>query len=181
MEEKTILFDDEQEKGDAIIPTHVNTNLADNEEVFSPKSASLFNPNVKVPFQHPTDPDKKIVFFGHYYDNGGGLLTHDTAIIETLLRLKKISELSPEKLKSMSESDFEELFNDDKTIKDLKNNDHYKVLIVAYCSTYPPLSPSEIYETLPRSVWHKLYEIYTGGVSGVNKDVVDMFPVEIEE
>ena len=161
--DKTVVFDDEQD-GRTVIPVHVNTDLAENEEVFNPKSASLFNPNVKVPFQHPTDPKKKVVFYGRYYDNAGGLLTHDTAIIETLLRLKKISELDAETLKEMDESDFDDLFNDDKTIEDLKNNDHYKILIVAYCSTDPPLSPSEIYNSLPRSVWHKLYETYTGGV-----------------
>lgn len=179
MEDKTVVFDDEQE-GETVMPTHVNTDLADNEEVFNPKSAALFNPNVKVPFQHPSDPKKKVVFYGHYYDNGGGLLTHDSAIIDTLLRLKKLSELSSEKFQEMTKEDFTELFDDDKIIEDLKNQDHYKILIVAYCSTNPPLSPSEIYESLPRSVWHKLYEVYTGGVTGVNKDIVDMFPVEIE-
>ena len=175
MAEKTTVFDDE---GDVIeegaTPSYFEI---DTDEVVFDPGMNLFNPTVKVPFRHPEDETKKVVFFGIRYDSGGSLLTHDTSVIESLLRLNRIAKITGEEdLKNMPDEDIADLFDEDKYIEDFRNSDHYKILVVSYCLRKPALSPSQILLSLPKAWWEKLYKAFTGGLSQKELDAIDMFP-----
>lgn len=155
-----------------------NFDLAENEEIFDPNK-KLFKPNVKARHRNPTDPSKYVVYFGKYYDAGTALLTHDTSVIDTLLRLNRLSQLKKEDIEGMDETELEDVFNDEQQLDDLRNSEYYQRLVVSYCLLSPVLSPTQIQMALPKRVWYRLYEIFTEGV-GNDVDVVDMFPDETE-
>ena len=153
-----------------------NKELAPDEVIADVSNLSaLFNPTTKVVFKNSLG---KIVFIIKRFDPGTAELTNDFAVLRSIVRLHAITELNEKKLEGMTPEDFEQMFDEENMIMDLRNQEHYDALVISYCCLDPILTVEQVKMNVPRWMQKELISFIMGGVTASENDVVSTFPEE---
>jgi len=99
-------------------------------------------------------------------------------MVDSLTRLKEIHDLTEKDVEKMTPEEIADLFNVEKRISDLKNNDAFLCVATSYTVMTPQIPVDEVLHTLPMQWINVICDFTVGGVPP-GEDAIDGFKVEI--